>query len=316
MPDLAKVVLEALEQEDPNILRAACIMSGMLGLSQAERGLIKALGHKSWQVQAEAARALGRIGSQGAAPFLRRLLKASEAELRQKMLAAASGSGGHGEGDEAVHPEVAKQAAIALNRLMPQAAQQVLMAALESGKPELVSAALAGLTNLEAEVVHKPLLELLQSDQTPIRRLATACAGRLRLREAVPRLIELLQDPDGGVRKEAIIALNHIKDKQAIEPISERMDDSDADVRRVAAIALGNSRSRETAVVGALVKGLRDHSPEVRQACLSALANLRAEKALEATVELLADSHEQVSRQAAVTVAALAQARERPDYDQ
>jgi len=104
--DLEKVVLDALDSEDPNLLRAACYLAGEMGLERAERGLIKALGHKAWQVQAEAARALGRIGSKGALPFLRRLLKASEGDLRQKVLAAAGAKPGAGDDSEETRPEV------------------------------------------------------------------------------------------------------------------------------------------------------------------------------------------------------------------
>lgn len=63
------------------------------------------------------------------------------------------------------------------------------------------------------------------------------------------------------------------------------------------------------------MRGLGDREPSVRQACLSALANLKAASALEDAAALLGDTHETVARQAAVTAVALATAHERPDYD-
>lgn len=316
-PDLDTTILETLDKEDPNLVRAACILAGLRGLAQAERGLLKALGHKAWQVQAEAAKALGLIGSKGAVPYLRRVLKASDADLRQKMLTAAADTGkaaAEPSGDEA-HPEVRRAAAVALNRVEPGITQDALLAALGAEQPALLGAAMAGLANLEAPVGRTRMVELLGHADPGVRRNAAACLGRLRESKALAGLLALVNDPDKEVRKEAAIALNHIKDRQGIGPLASLMDDGEAEVRRVAAIALGNTKSREPILVQALMRGLGDHEAAVRQASLSALANLKAHGALDAAAALLGDTHEAVARQAAVTVSALALARERPDYD-
>ncbi|MBI4799763.1 MAG: HEAT repeat domain-containing protein [Desulfarculus sp.] len=315
--DLDTTILETLEKEDPNLVRAACILSGLRGLNQAERGLLKALGHKAWQVQAEAAKALGLIGSKGAVPYLRRVLKASDADLRQKMLTAAADTGkaaAEPGGDEA-HPEARRAAAVALNRIEPAITQDALLAALGADQPALLGAAMAGLANLESPVGRERMVELLSHADPGVRKNAAACLGRLRETKALAGLLALVNDPDKEVRKEAAIALNHIKDRQGIGPLASLMDDGEAEVRRVAAIALGNTKSREPILVQALLRGLNDHEAAVRLASLSALANLRAAGALEQAAALLGDTHEAVARQAAVTVSALAMARERPDYD-
>ncbi len=315
--DLDTTILEALDKEDPNLVRAACIMAGARQLVQAERGLLKALGHKAWQVQAEAAKALGLIGSKGAVPFLRRVLKASDADLRQKMLTAAAetGKAAAEPGGDETHPEARRAAAVALNRIEPSITQDALLAALGADQPALLGAAMAGLANLEAPVGRERMVELLGHADPGVRKNAAACLGRLREVRALTGLLALLSDADKDVRKEAAIALNHIKDRQAIGPLAGLMDDADAEVRRVAAIALGNTKSREPILVQALVRGLSDREASVRQACLSALANLKATGALEAAAALLGDTHEAVARQAAVTTGALSLARERPDYD-
>jgi HEAT repeat protein len=314
--DLDTMILETLDKEDPNLVRAACIMSGLRGLAQAERGLLKALGHKAWQVQAEAAKALGLIGSKGAVPFLRRVLKATDADLRQKMLTAAAETAKTAEpaGDEP-HHEVRRAAAVALNRIEPSTTQDALLGALGADQPALLGAAMAGLANLESPVGRERMVELLSHADPGVRKNAAACLGRLRETKALAGLLALLSDADKDVRKEAAIALNHIKDRQAIGPLAGLMDDADGEVRRVAAIALGNTKSREPILVQALTRGLNDREASVRQACLSALANLKATSALEAAAALLGDTHEAVARQAAVATSALALARERPDYD-
>ncbi len=311
---LDKIILESLDKEDPNLLRAACLMAGGRGLAEAERGLLKALAAKAWQVQAEAARALGLAGSPGCLPFLRRLLKASDADLRQKMLAAVAQTKAEEVPGEA-HPEVKRAAAVAINRLDPAACQDTLLGALNSDNPNLMVAAMAGLANLEAVQGRERMQELLSHADPAVRRAAAASLGRLRQAPAVPGLIALLDDPQAEVRKEAVIALNHIKDRQALEPLAFRLEDSDPEVRRVAAIALANSRSKSETVIRALGAALRDREPAVRQAALSALANLKAEHTLEEACLLLGDTHEAVARQAAVTVSVLLQARERPEYE-
>ncbi|MCB2189683.1 MAG: HEAT repeat domain-containing protein [Deltaproteobacteria bacterium] len=314
--DLLEIVLEALDGDDPNVVRAACIMSGMLRSEKAERGLLKALGHRVWQVQAEAARSLGLCGSKGALPFLKRILKASDSDLRQKLLTAAAGpkKDAEPEKDEA-HPEVKKAAALAMSRLSPALAEDALLAALASEQPGLLEAAMAGLATLQSETGAERIVQLLFHDNSKIRAMAATSLGRLRATAAVPQLLDVLNDADSAVRKEAVIALNHIKAKEAIEPLSMMMNDGDSEVRRVTAIALGNTRRRDPMVVTPLVKGLNDRSPDVRRAALSALANIRAATALENAAELLSDKHDEVKRQAAVTVSVLAMARERPDYD-
>ena len=308
--------METLDKEDPNLVRAACILAGLRGLAQAERGLLKALGSKAWQVQAEAAKALGTLGCKGAVPFLRRLLKASDADLRQKMLTAAAESGKSADqGSDDSHPEVRRAAAVALNRIEPAITQDALLAALGADQPALLGAAMAGLANLEAPVGRERMVELLSHADPGVRKNAAACLGRLRETKALAGLLGLLLDADKEVRKEAAIALNHIKNRQAIGPLAGLMEDAEAEVRRVAAIALGNTKSRDPQLVQALARGLSDHEASVRQASLSALANLKAASVLEEAAALLGDTHEAVARQAAVTVAALSQAREKPDYD-
>jgi HEAT repeat protein len=312
--DLSSVVLTALEAEDPNVLRAACVMAGNLKLAQAERALLKILNHKAWQVQMEAVRALGRLDSQGALPFLRRMLKASDNDIRQKVLTAAAGAKGGGDGEE-LNPEVRRALAIAINRLNPKIAQDALWQAMDSDQPTLLTAAVAGLANLDCLAASESMIELLDNENPAVRKGVAAGLGKLREEKAVGQLIDLLQDQEAEVRKEAIIALNHIKDKRALPHIARAMEDIDPEVRRVCAIALGNAQSKIEQIVKPLLKGLADRDPSVRQACLSSLGNLKVGAALEACCSLLGDTHEAVARQAGVTVVALAQYRDRPDYE-
>ncbi len=313
--DLTSVVLASMDVEDPNILRAACIMAGNLQVAEAERGLLKAINSKAWQVQMEAIKALGKLGSKGALPYLRRLLKASDADIRQKVLAGAAGPVKGAAPDDELNPEVKRAAAIAINRLDPKIAQDALLGAMAADQPTLLGAAMSGLANLDCLEGSARMVELLSHAEPVVRKGAAASLGKLRVESAVDNLIALLQDPDAEVRREAIIALNHVKNRKALPSIADAMRDDNADVRRVAAIALGNAQSKDKQVVMPLVIGLQDREASVRQACLSSLANLKAGSALNEACKLLRDTHEAVARQAAMTVVVLSQYVEKPDYD-
>ena len=223
---LAELVLSKLDSEDPNVLRAACFLCGSMELAQAERGLLKALGHKAWQIRAEAATALGLIKSKGALPYLRRVLKAPETELRQKILASAASGNAPAQEDEE-HPKVLRAAAIAMSRIDPGITQEALLAALASGQAKLMNAALAGLGNLESLEAKEQIMQCLGHGEAPVRKMAATAVGKLRLAEAAPQLIGLLQDPEPEVRKESLIALNHIKPNETLQPMANCMQDKD-----------------------------------------------------------------------------------------
>jgi HEAT repeat protein len=318
--EMENAVLESLDSEDPNVLRAACQLAGYLKLKRAERGLLKALAHKAWQVQAEACRALGLLGQPGPLPYLRRLLKASDSELRSKILAAAAVSakaarvGGGGENQEEAHPEVQRSAAIAINRLNPKVCEEALLVALGSDQANLLTAAMAGLANLESENGCERMVELLAHEDPKVRSAAAASLGRLRWTGAVDGLLKHCKDDDPHVRREAAIALNHLKDNRAIPFLAGLMSDADATVRRVAAIALGNIRRPREEAVEALRKGLTDRDADVRSASLKALANLKASDTLEEVVALMQDTHDPVKAAAAVAAGLLLYTRQNPDY--
>lgn len=127
-------------------------------------------------MQAEAAKALGLIASKGAVPFLRRLLKATDADLRQKMLVAAA----EPSGDEA-HPEVRRAAAVALNRIEPSITQDALLAALAAlgaDQPALLGAAIASLANLESPVGREHMVKLLAHADATVRKEAANRPGQ------------------------------------------------------------------------------------------------------------------------------------------
>lgn len=317
--EIEQTVLESLDSEDPNVLRTACMLAGHLKLAKAERGLLKALAHKAWQVQAEACRALGVLALAGSLPYLRRLLKVADSELRGKMLAAAAAKNTRaaqqqGEGQEEAHPEVQRCAAVAINRLAPKVCEEALLAALNSDQPNLIGAALTGLANLESESGRDRMLELLDHADPTVRSSAAATLGRLRETQAVDGLLKLCEDGDAKVRREAAIALNHLKDNRGIAALARLMSDGDAGVRRVAAIALGNIRRPEPLAVKVLQKGLDDRDPEVRLSCAKAMANLKAADAMEEVVKLMSDTHEPVKTAAATAAAVLLSVRQNPDY--
>jgi vesicle coat complex subunit len=317
-------IISDLKVEDPNVLRAACRLAVELEIKEAVGGLIRLLEDRYWQVRVEAAWALGRLG-QGVAAVeqaLMKLVEANETNLRQRILIAASLDQGQappaetaGAPKKSQPPQVQKAAAVALNRLRPDVAENVLIETLVGENPALIQAAMSGLVSLDSRAGEDKMIELLGHSDPKTRKMAAISLGRLHARQAVPHLIRLLDDPRSEVRLEAIIALNHLKAREAVDHLVRRMADESADVRRVAAIALGNTRFLNEPVVEVLLAALTDTDWKVRRAAAAGLANLKAIGCLDRLMDLLTDPRDEVRAEAAQACHRLLLLREQPDYE-
>jgi HEAT repeat protein len=313
-----------LQAEDPNRVRAACRLAVELEIKGAVADLIRLLDHRHWQVRVEAVRALGRLGKGMAAveQVLMKALEANETTLRRRILIAASPEGPAaapvetaGAQKKSQPPAVQKEAAVALNRLRPDIAENVLIETLSGANPALIQAAMSGLVSLESETGVDLMIQLLGHDDHNTRKAAVVGLGRLRVARAVPHLIELLEDHQAEVRRQAVIALNHLKAREAVDPLVRRMADESAEVRRVTAIALGNTRVLTPQVEEALLAALTDRQWSVRQAAAAGLANLKAIDHLDRLIELLTDPRDEVRAEAALACHRLLLWRDQPDYD-
>jgi HEAT repeat protein len=102
-------------------------------------------------------------------------------------------------------------------------------------------------------------------------------------RPAIPTLVEALQSMQPVVRQRAAAALGGMLDKELTQGalIKAATEDEDQEVRRSATLALGfpyGSDRNDAVVVPALVRIVKDRTPEVRAAGVRVLAALRPDE--------------------------------------
>ncbi len=191
-------------------------------------------------------------------------------------------------------PQLRQAAIEALGRVGDSAALEPLLAALEEADPALSQAASQAAQQVLARLADPAAIptldQALQHSDPAIRRAALDAIGRLGGVEALDPLAAALSDPQLELRQAAATRL-----AQVIQGL-EQAGDSPAlqaalahthpQVRGQAAAALG--RLGGEGALESLLAALQDDDPSVRQALVSALAEL-GEPALAALSELFYD---------------------------
>ena len=249
--------------EDPHIF---CKLLAIEGLSKktgsrAIEILTKALEKETfWGVQAEIARALGKIGGEGAKRSLLSALKRIDNPRARRAVVDALGSF---RGDEEVakklieilsNPDetyyVRASAAASLGKTRVSWAYSELVKYLDTpSHTEIITrGVIQGLASLGGDDSLKTILRYLEQDKHTMVRVAAASSlgkfpGR---REVVESLIEILKkDPSHRVRIAAILSMEELKNPEFLEALEDAAEkDPVGFVRR---------RAREAA------KRIRDH---------------------------------------------------------
>ena len=119
-------------------------------------------------------------------------------------------------------------------------------------------------------------------------------------KENVEVLIQYLNDPDPFVRVEAIQALGEIQIKQSLVAVCDYLDDENIYVSAYAAEALGKIGTIDVSLtISMLFLALDDSSPYVRTFVISALGELKDEKAIAPLRGMLHDKDKTVRGMAA-----------------
>ena len=301
---MSNAILSGITDNNPNVRQAAAVMAGLSEDPMLAVKVAKLLRDRFWQVREKAAWALGKLGNKSVVPELMKVLGATDAIVRKRILDTL-GNVGDEEAAEKEKEEnplvVRKAAALALARLSPETLADPLIQAFDSPNENIKVAALGGLGNMKVQSAAQLVLDALKNPESKIRKAAITAAGKLRLKDAIPALMELTEDGNWAVRLETVIALNHLKAEGSFQVLCARLKDSRPEVRRVAAMAVGNTRREEAQEF--LVPLLKpDQPPAVRRAAITALAGLNATDSLDLISEALTDQDEGVKGDASKAI--------------
>jgi cyclophilin family peptidyl-prolyl cis-trans isomerase/HEAT repeat protein len=246
-------------------------------------------------VRAEAAFALGQIGSRKASQRLRHAAgEETDSEVKARVIEALGKIGDPaGVGPVAgfltsPDPALSREAAIALWRLNDSTA---VLPLLEGTK--MKDAWTRAFSAYALERVSRPervvpaMKRLLEDPAVQVRAYAARALGRQRAANALGPLVAALADRDPRVRIVAVRSFGTLADSAALPQVIAALRDPEAHVRETAAQSAAALRSRDAAP--ALRKALRDGDGGVRLAAARALAALLGPPAVRDLKPLLDD---------------------------
>jgi len=235
---------DALNSENLEVRRASVQALGALRSPRAVAPLARALDDARSEVRRAAALGLGNLGDPGALPALSRAL-------------------GHKD------PETRRAAAEALGTLGGNDAVTLLARAIEDREENVQSAVIAALKSIGSAGAAISLRPVLYGDRKNARAAAVAALGSMAFPAATPEeraaIAVLKADFAAAVRE----------GQAAVKPLAEALGSTEVQHRRQAASALEELTS--SGVVPALIRALRDHDAEVREAASRALSGTGSE---------------------------------------
>lgn len=235
-PAAVESLIEALQDADERVVRAACWSLITFEDSRAIEPLLRTLEHPLWHVRYEALSALVELGcgDERLPEVLAKLSQEPEAKnyvLQLKGLAWEMGEGSDaaGEGETAPDTEPYEQ------RVLSRAA-----ADLRSAHSEVRSHATSHLRLLGGPEAVAALIGALDDPAINVRSGAARALGALEAPEAIPALIHhLLHDASPHLRRICASFLDRFHDERTIQPLIKCLTDADAKVATSAIGALG-----------------------------------------------------------------------------
>jgi HEAT repeat protein len=255
--------------------------------------LVEALEDANPNVRAGAARALGKIGDQRAlGPLIFRLRYEPDAEVRKPLVWAL-----HLGGERAVaplidalrdHDEWVRFGAVVVLAKIGTAAVTPLMRALYDADAQVRVGAAETLGRIGDRQALDALADLLHDVNDSAWKQAAVAMGRMGDARAVRPLVKILQGPVNDLFTRAIKALGQIGDVRAVEPLIEiAYSHDDRWVRLFVVEALG--KLGDIRAVEVLMDLLDDDSQDVRARVLVALGEIPYTLAQDALHAISAD---------------------------
>ncbi len=290
-------LLNALEDKDPTVRKAAAQSLGRIGDSQAVDPLVIALGDEYSGVREAAAKALENLGEPLGGVIVQ-CLKGSE-KARDTLAA--------GKDPRAVvpllnvlgtwDPNVRAAAVKTLGKLKDPRAVEPLVRALEDTSDSVQEAAAWALGEIADPRAIGPLVKSLGDGRPNVRLAAGWVLGKFGDRRAVDPLVTALGDRYQDVREAAAYSLGGLADPRAVAPLIDALGDTHAKVREAAVWSLGKFIDRRA--VDPLLKTLRDPDPKVREAAAWTLGKFGERRAVDPLLTSLGDADPKVREAAA-----------------
>ena len=249
------------QKTNPSKARSAVRALGRLGSADAAPYLTTLA--EGSDLQADAIRAIGDIGYKPAVPALAKLVRSSSSPEVRKSALLALGAIGGADGLDAI-----------LDLLKP-----ANRAALPKDFTASVAQALAGIAqkgNADTRV-QTALKDLAASDDAQVRRAAVAGMGAFVTPAASDALLAILgADKDPAVRVQAVTALGKQKGDGIAPALMKALREKDIDpALKIAAInALGDMPAGGAQALGQIIESLADRNDGVRAAASAALVKL------------------------------------------
>lgn len=287
-------LIKALEDPEADVRLAAALSLGSLGDPAAVAPLAARLSDRDQRVSQAAAQSLARLGNQRATKLLTDSLRDADWKVRARAAAALSGA------PQADSQEIMAELAQALNDRDPlvryyarealivrgAAAVPHLIQVLRAGRESAREGAARALVKIGSPSV--PELIAAAKDKMSPAELKIACAwalGQIQDPRAIEPLAALLKDERYLVRREAGRALSKMGEP-AIAKLIELLHGAPAPVREVAAEALGAADSPRA--VEALIQAIGDSNENVIRAAVRALGQTKSDRAVGPLLALLA----------------------------
>lgn len=247
---IGRVALDAegLSAATPAARREAVQQLAAHDLSLTEPYLLLALQDAALEVRLDAARALGRGGSQRAVPALIEWLGDPEVRARLSAAEALGEIGGAtarsalvrslGDSEHNVR-QLAVRALGAIGKRGDASVVTPLLARLSDDKADVRRETVEQLEALGDRRALIPLVAAFSDNHPEVRKAAVRAVGRFGDVSVVPALARLLRDPSEDVRSAAVGALGAIGSPLALGALSDLLSSGSDPVRNKVAYALG-----------------------------------------------------------------------------